>query len=296
MRKILVIGKNGQLARELKNLASVDTHIECLGREEIDLLDQNTVNSVVKNGNYNAIINASAYTAVDKAEEDRIGASELNITAVENLAVAAKNNNCQLVHVSTDFVFDGTNNQPYKLDAQPNPINVYGETKLAGERKLTALIPNNSCIIRTSWVYSVYGNNFVKTMLRLMAERDTLSVVDNQMGSPTHASTLAKACLTAAKNKIHGIQHWTGLGVASWYDFAESIKEISLALGLLTKDIQIIPINDSQYPTPAARPKYSVLDKSMNALELNAIGANHWRAELRSMLLQYKEFKELENE
>ncbi|MFY8349599.1 dTDP-4-dehydrorhamnose reductase [Pseudoalteromonas sp. SSM20] len=277
--RALIIGKSGQVANEL--LATCPSHISVVayGRGDIDVLDIASIQAVVENVQADIIINASAYTAVDKAETEQDAAFELNRDAVANLATIAKANNIRLLHISTDFVFDGTQSTPYKTDDKPNPINVYGASKLAGELAIQEIYPENAAIVRTSWVYSSHGNNFVKTMLRLMAEKDALNIVSDQIGSPTYAKGLAEYLWRLAEqDTMQLIQHYSDLGVASWYDFAVAIQEIALEKGLLTKPIEILPIPASQYPTPASRPAFSVMEKTYPKL------AKHWRFNLESMI------------
>lgn len=277
--KALVIGKNGQVAYEL--LATCPSHISAVayGRNDIDILDIASVQAVVEKEQPGVIINASAYTAVDKAETEKEAAFAINGDAVANLATISKANNIRLLHISTDFVFDGTQSTPYTTDDKPNPINVYGASKLAGESAIQEIYPENAAIVRTSWVYSSHGNNFVKTMLRLMAEKDALNVVSDQIGSPTYAKGLAEYLWRLAEqDTLELIQHYSDLGVASWYDFAVTIQEVALEKGLLTKSISISPIPASQYPTPAIRPQYSVMGKDHNHVQL------HWKFHLEDML------------
>ncbi len=283
MKTIIVIGKNGQLAWELKRLNS-EHKITCLGREDIDITEAENLTSTLAKYDIEAIINASAYTAVDKAETDQEQAYLINETAVKNLAAYCKSKNIHLTHVSTDYVFDGEKGSPYKTDDNYNPQGVYGASKAAGEKVIQNLIAEQSCILRTSWVYSSHGNNFVKTMLRLMKEKPELGVIDDQIGSPTSALGLAQACSYAAQNKITGIHHWTDQGVASWYDFAQAIQAQAIALGMLEKVIPIKPIPSSAYPTPAKRPHYSVLDKSSLNDDFSDIESKHWQLQLNKVL------------
>jgi dTDP-4-dehydrorhamnose reductase len=280
---IVVIGKNGQLAREIMQLAN-DDDIHCLGRNEVDLLDMNGLTVALNQIQPEGIINAAAYTAVDKAESDQQNAYALNQTAVANLATYAKQHNCHLVHVSTDYVFDGDKGSPYKVNDSYNPQGVYGASKAAGEKALLDIYPEASCILRTSWVYSSHGNNFVKTMLLLMAENPELVVIDDQIGSPTWAKNLARACLFAVKNQVSGVHHWTDRGVASWYDFAIAIQSLALKKGLLINAIPIKPIPSSAYPTPVKRPYNSVLDKATLAIEFSELAPQYWRNALSEML------------
>jgi dTDP-4-dehydrorhamnose reductase len=280
---IVVIGKSGQLAHEIMRLAGDDS-VHCLGRDDINILDTASLATVLERFQPEGIINASAYTAVDKAESDQLNAYALNQTAVANLATYAKQHHCHLVHVSTDYVFGGDKGSPYKVDDSYDPQGVYGASKAAGEKSLLDIYPQASCILRTSWVYASYGNNFVKTMLRLMAEKPELGVIDDQIGSPTWARDLAKACIYAIRNRVSGVHHWTDNGAASWYDFAVAIQSLALEKGLLTHAIPIKPILSSAYPTPAKRPHYSVLDKSTLTTEFSGLVPQYWRKALSDML------------
>ncbi|MFT2091659.1 dTDP-4-dehydrorhamnose reductase [Paraglaciecola sp. 2405UD69-4] len=280
---IIVIGKSGQLAQELKFL---DNSVLCLGRRDIDIISAENVSSVLSQYNVMGIINASAYTAVDKAESEQEQAFEINATAVENLAKYANQNSVPLVHVSTDYVFSGDKGSPYQVDDVHAPIGVYGASKAAGEKAVQQFAPSQSCIIRTSWVYSQFGNNFVKTMLKLMAEKPELGIIDDQIGSPTSAAALAKACLYAVKNNVTGYHHFTDAGVCSWYDFALATQELGIKYGLLDKSIPVKPIPTSAYPTPAKRPSYSVLDKASLKMAFNGLQPKHWRVELSEVMHQ----------
>jgi dTDP-4-dehydrorhamnose reductase len=259
MKKILVTGSNGQLGSEIRILAPNYPNFEFIFTDIEDFpLDQSNV--IVANFNRiqpDAVINCAAYTAVDKAEQDQVAADAINHLAIATLASLCADSGAKLVHISTDFVFDGRSPVAYKESDQPNPKSVYGLTKLAGETACLKKCPE-SIIIRTAWVYSEFGNNFVKTMLRLMTERDSLSVVNDQVGSPTYAGDLAKVILTILDSAKweSGIYHYSNAGEISWFDFAQDIK----ALGNKTCDIVGIPT--SSYPTPAERPAYSLLDKS----------------------------------
>jgi dTDP-4-dehydrorhamnose reductase len=281
---ILVIGKSGQLAWELKQQSTSTVNIICVGRDDIDLFDLDSIAKVLLLNSVDAVINAAAYTAVDLAETDIENAFLLNATAVENLARACSDKNIFIVHVSTDFVFDGNRSSPYLVNDAKSPIGVYGESKSKGEYLLQAICGDSSCIIRTSWVYSLHGNNFVKTMLRLMVDKPELGIISDQIGSPTYAKNLAFACVYAAVNNVKGIYHWTDLGVASWYDFAVAIQELAIEKGLLKNAIPINPIQTKDYPTPAKRPSYSVLDKSSLNADFAVVEQVHWRKQLSSML------------
>ncbi len=245
---------------------------------EFDITNPAQVAAVVAASGATHLVNAAAYTAVDKAESDLETARRINVEAVAILADAARAAGLKFVHVSTDFVFDGRSSMPYAPDAPTNPLGAYGVTKRDGELAAGA----DALIVRTAWVYAAVGSNFVHTMLRLMRERDELRVVADQIGTPTHAASLAGAIWTLAAHGATGTYHWTDAGAASWYDFAVAIQEEALARGLLTLAIPVIPIRTADYPTPAARPNYSVLDKTTTFAITGP--ARHWRDELRDCL------------
>ncbi|WP_296050576.1 dTDP-4-dehydrorhamnose reductase [uncultured Alteromonas sp.] len=280
MKKLVVIGKSGQLAWEIARLVP---EAVCLGRDDIDITSGEDIAAKLGPINPDAVINASAYTAVDKAESDEENAYLLNQTAVANLAKYCKSNNVFLVHVSTDYVFNGEKGSPYTVDDAIEPQGMYGKTKAAGEAEVTSILPAASAILRTSWVYSSHGNNFVKTMLRLMAEKPQLGVIDDQIGSPTWAKGLARACVEAASHRTAGVYHWSDEGVCSWYDFAIAIQQLGLEKGLLQQAVPVKPIPSSAYPTPAKRPHYSVLDKTLTR-ETFTSPLNHWREQLSAMM------------
>jgi len=280
MKKLVVIGKSGQLAWEIARLVP---EAMCLGRDDIDITSGEDIAAKLGLINPDAVINASAYTAVDKAESDEENAYLLNQTAVANLAKYCKSNNVFFVHVSTDYVFNGEKGSPYTVDDAIEPQGMYGKTKAAGEAEVTSVLPAASAILRTSWVYSSHGNNFVKTMLRLMAEKPQLGVIDDQIGSPTWAKGLARACVEAASHRTAGIYHWSDEGVCSWYDFAIAIQQLGLERGLLEQAVPVKPIPSSAYPTPAKRPHYSVLDKTLTR-ETFTSPLNHWREQLSAMM------------
>ncbi|MEL0613797.1 dTDP-4-dehydrorhamnose reductase [Marinomonas arenicola] len=282
--KVLITGKGGQLAWELEQLAPSVFDVTCVGRSELDIANEQDVSNYIDRHQPDLVINAAAYTAVDQAERDCELAFKINETGVKNLAQACKKVNARILHVSTDFVFDGQSPLPYQTDSKVNPVNVYGASKLAGEVQLQTILPSNSVVVRTAWVYSVHGNNFVKSMLRLMQEKSQLGIISDQIGTPTWAKGLARWLWTIADNaEVIGTYHWTDAGVASWYDFSIAIQELGVEKGLLKKNIPISPIFTAAYPTPAKRPNFSVLDKE-SAEAVSDLKTVHWRKQLSDMM------------
>lgn len=280
--RVLVTGAGGQLGRALQATAPAGIALLALDRAALDISDAAAVAARVREAAPDLVINAAAYTAVDKAESDAEAARRINAEAPGHLATAAAAAGARFVHVSTDFVFDGACGSPYRPDHPTAPLGVYGATKLAGEQAVRMAHPG-ALIVRTAWVYGDTGHNFVRTMLRLMAEREEVRVVADQIGTPTYAAGLARALWALDAAGATGIHHWTDSGAASWYDFAVAIQEEALVLGLLARAVPVIPIATSAYPTPARRPAYSILDKSA-AVALVGGPAPHWRVHLRKML------------
>ena len=281
--KVLIAGSAGQLGRALQASAPPGITVIAPLETAFDITDADVVAAVVAKAQPDQIINAAAYTAVDKAESDEAAARRINVNAVGLLAAAARTVGAGFTHVSTDFVFDGTAHYPYSPEASPNPLGVYGRTKLDGEATAAEFHPR-PLIVRTAWVYAAQGRNFVATMLRLMNEHDEVHVVADQIGTPTHAASLARALWLLIDANEHGVWHWTDAGVASWYDFAVAVQHEALALGLLTRRATIVPIRTKDYPTPARRPAFGVLDKTATWALTGP--ARHWRDELRDCLME----------
>ena len=290
--RILVTGKNGQLGRSIYiivNTANGDNlppnEFIFVGRAELDLSSESSISHYFdSNDRFDVIINCAAYTAVDKAEEEQELANQVNHLAVKQLAQIAKRQDSKLIHVSTDYIFDGESNKPYIETDETNPINVYGKTKLAGEKTLQVIMSTNALIIRTSWVYSEYGNNFVKTMLRLGKERGEINVVSDQIGSPTYATDLAKVILKIIENKGYQdkdkateIYHYSNKGEISWYDFTKEIFKLAKI------DNKVSPITTEQYPTPAKRPKNTLMSKDKIA-EIFSVNILDWKKSLETCL------------
>ena len=273
--RVLVAGSGGQLGRALATSAPGGVTLIAPPEAEFDIGNAVQVAAVVADTKPDLLINAAAWTAVDKAEAEEAAALLVNATAVGHLAAAAATTGSRFVQISTDYVFDGQACQPYGPDTPPAPASAYGRTKLAGEQAAAAHHPA-PLIIRTAWVYAAQGNNFVRTMLRLMAERDEVRVVADQVGTPTHALSLARAIWALQGHS--GVFHWTDAGITSWYDFAVAIQDEALRMGLLTRHVPIIPIATADYPTPARRPAWSVLDKG-SSWAITGPG-RHWRHEL----------------
>lgn len=283
MIKVIVTGAAGQLGWEIQRTAPDDIELIALDRSGLDITDIEQVSSLLQKEQPDWVINTAAYTAVDKAEEQKDLAFQVNAEGAKNLAKACKIAGSKLLQVSTDFVFDGEQAIPYLPTSKTNPLSVYGSSKQKGEEVVLAELGNQCVIIRTSWVYSTHGSNFVKTMLALMAERDKLGIIVDQIGTPTWGNSLAKAIWLIIKKDLAGIYHWSDSGVASWYDFAVAIQRDANDLGLLQRTIPIEPIPGYTYPLLARRPAYSVLDKQQTIEKLGYV-AEHWRDALRKML------------
>ena len=283
--KVLITGSNGQLGSEIKECASEYENLECIFKDlpELDICDTETLTTIITDQDINVVINCAGYTSVDKAEEEEQIAQKVNSEGVLNLVDALKKVDGKLIHISTDYVFDGNHSQPYKESDPVSPIGVYGKTKRAGE--LAVLNSSiDAIVIRTSWLYSMYGNNFVKTMLRIGNNKKSIQVVSDQLGTPTYAKDLAKTCLDILSDagstnisKKGSLYHYSNEGVTSWYDFATAIMEIS------NIDCKVIPIETKDYPTQARRPLYSVLDKSKIKSDFK-LTIPHWRDSLANCI------------
>ena len=286
MLNILVTGSNGQLGSEINELSeNYKYNFFFTDKDSLDISSEKDIIDFIETNDINTIINCAAYTAVDKAEDDEINADKINHLAVKNLAKIAKEKNIKLIHVSTDYVFDGTNHKPYVETDITNPNGVYGKSKLDGEKAMQDIDPNNSMIIRTSWVYSSFGANFVKTMLRLGKEKESLGVIFDQIGTPTYARDLARTILDIIpkiKNEKVEIYNYSNEGVLSWYDFAKEIMRMAKL------DCKINPIETKEYPTPATRPHYSLLNKSKIKKEYN-IAIPYWKDSLDKCLIKMGE-------
>lgn len=280
--RIMIAGAGGQLGRALQAHAPMGADVIALGRAALDIGDAAAVSARVRAAAPELVVNAAAYTAVDKAEGDAAAAARINADGPGHLAEAAAAAGARFIHVSTDFVFDGASGIPYAPDHPTAPLGVYGATKRDGEVAALAAHPD-ALIVRTAWVYGDTGHNFVRTMLRLMAERTEVRVVADQIGTPTYATGLARALWALDAAGARGIHHWTDSGAASWYDFAVAIQEEAVAIGLLNRAVPVVPIATSDYPTPARRPSYSILDTRVAAALIGA-PAPHWRVHLREML------------
>ncbi len=290
MKNILVTGAYGQLGNEVRILSAnyPEYNFMFTDVDSLDICDKDELIDFVTGNDIRYIINCAAYTAVDKAEDDAELCEKINATAVKNLGLAAAEAGAGIIHVSTDYVFDGTSCRPYTEDMPTKPCSVYGKTKLKGEKNLLKACPN-AIIIRTAWLYSPFGNNFVKTMIKLGSERESLNVIFDQVGTPTYAEDLADAILKAMNQTIDtdhdkgGVYHFSNEGVCSWYDFTIKIHELA---GI--KTCKVNPIETKDYPTKAARPHYSVLNKTKIKQAFN-ITIPHWEASLKNCIKELSE-------
>jgi len=291
--RILVTGKNGQLGRSIQKIVNTATKIDnnqspndfiFVGRKELDLSSESSISQYFDNNKFDIIINCAAFTQVDRAKKEAELANQINHLSVKQLAIIANEQKARLIQISTDYVFDGENNKPYVETDIPNPVNIYGKTKLAGEQVLQEVMPMNALIIRTSWLYSEYGNNFVKTLLRLGKERDELNVVSDQIGSPTYAADLADAILEIIEHKkfrdegqTTQVYHYSGEGEISWHELAKEIFKIEKI------ECEANPVTSQQYPTPAKRPRNTLMNKD-KIVEVFNIKISNWKSSLNTCM------------
>lgn len=280
--KALITGAGGQLGRALLGAAPAGCELRALGHAELDIADAEAVAALMRSFAPEVVLNAAAFTGVDAAESAADSAARANSLGPAVLAAACRDGGAWLVHVSSDYVFDGAQSRPYDTQARPNPLSVYGRSKLAGELAVARELPGRSTVVRASWLYSAAGG-FPARMLALMQSRPQLSVVSDQVGAPTHAAGLAQVLWALAARRAPGLMHWCDSGVASWYDFAVAIAEEGMRKGLLKSAPAIRAIASADYPTPAARPPYSLLDKRATERLLGR-DAPHWRSALRETL------------
>ncbi|MCY2687804.1 dTDP-4-dehydrorhamnose reductase [Salinimicrobium sp. TH3] len=284
--KLLITGSKGQLGSEIRDLSVDFPKYDFIftSREDLDISDKESAKVFIEKNSIDVIINCAAYTAVDKAESEPELANKTNHLSVRNLAEIARENRLKMIHISTDYVFNGKGYKPYLVDNPTSPLNMYGKTKLEGEKAMLEIDPVNSMIIRTSWVYSSFGNNFVKTMLRLGEQREELNVISDQVGAPTYARDLAEFILkkaVKAENENLEVYHFSNEGVCSWYDFANEIIESAKL------NCKLSPIPTSAYPTPAARPHYSLMD--LNKLKNTfSYTIPYWKDSLRDCIQKVK--------
>ena len=284
--RVLLTGANGQLAQALLQSCPDGIDLHAVDRSRLDLADPDACAEVVAALKPDWVLNAGAYTAVDRAEAEPELAMAVNGAAPAAFAQALQSSGGRLLQISTDFVFNGQQGSPYQPDQSRDPLGVYGRTKAAGEAGAQQqLDPQRLCILRTSWVYGPVGHNFLRTMLRLHRERDQIAVVADQVGCPTATDGLAQACWAILERELCGVQHWCDAGAASWYDFAVAIGELGQAAGLIQRAAVVQPIGTADYPTPARRPSYSLLDCSSTRAALG-LPVRQWRQALQQVMAQ----------
>lgn len=286
-KRVLITGARGQLGTELQITTPAHFLTQAVNSNDLDIRRKDDVMGKVSEFQPDWIIHAAAYTAVDAAEEETEQAIAINVCGTEHLALAAKACKARLIYISSDYVFDGKSPRVYKTDTVTQPLSVYGRSKRDGETKVIEILTDYGAIVRTSWVYGLNGHNFVKTILRLCAEKEQLNIVSDQIGTPTWARTLAQMIWSGIEKEISGIWHYSDAGVASWYDFAIAIQEIGLERGLLKNPVVILPITSDEFPQAAKRPAFSLLDKTAtwSKLQLTPL---HWRSALQQMMCEMR--------
>ena len=301
MNKLLLTGADGQLGQTFQtHFPSSDLsqkyRLLTADIQEMDLTKEKSISDFLQSNIPSLIVNCGAYTSVDTAESEVEAARKINDGAVSCIARWASENNCRMIHISTDFVFDGRKREPYSPFDETNPLGIYGETKLAGESHLLKLLPKDGVVLRASWLYSEHGHNFVKTMIELMNRKSELGVVNDQIGSPTSTHSLVRVLLSLIEHcTISGVLHWCDGAAISWYDFAIEIQRQAYKHGLLEREIPIKPLTTEEYPTPAVRPRYSVLHRG-TTLEKLSLHVTNWQAELKAVVLQIKALNEASDE
>lgn len=281
--RVLVTGAGGQLGQALVRTAPGGLAVRALSRAELDIADAGAVSAALRDLRCELVVNAAAFTRVDAAESRSQEAQRVNALGPAVLAAACRASGAWLTQVSTDYVFDGAQTEPYLPTAAPNPLNVYGRSKLAGERAVIHELGERCTVLRTSWVYGAGHRNFVTTMLDRFARPEAVRVVSDQIGVPTHVAGVARVLWALCERRAAGLWHWSDAGVASWYDFAVAIAEEGHVAGLLSNSVQVTPITTADYPTPAHRPGNSVLDCDDSVAQLGLTPAP-WRDSLRAML------------
>jgi dTDP-4-dehydrorhamnose reductase len=282
--RVLITGAEGQIGRALAATAPPGAEVGFRSRADLDITSREDVARGVGDFGPDLVLNAAGYTSVDGAEAEPAAARTVNEEGARHLAEAAAGAGARMLQVSTDYVFDGRQGHPYAPGDPPNPLNAYGVSKLAGERAVLDTLGDRAVVLRTAWVYAATGRNFLLTMLRLLNEREQVRVVSDQVGTPTSAPSVARAAWAlAVRPEVHGIAHWTDGGIATWYEFAVAIQQEALEAGLLHRDATVLPISTEEYPTPACRPRYSVLDCSATRAALGMV-PDHWRVALRRTL------------
>ena len=287
-KQLVLLGAQGQLGKTLQqHWQDVALHeqwqVTAFGRDAVDISSPRSIAAGLAGIQADWVINAAAYTQVDKAEQEQNQAFGINGQGAGNIAEWVARQGGRLLQLSTDFVFSGSSKQAYMPEAETDPLSVYGASKLQGEQAVRRILGDRALVLRTSWLYSPYGTNFVRTMLRLMSEKDQLRVVSDQIGTPTATTSLAVLITRIIETAVGGIFHWSDAGVASWYEFAVAIQEEALDLGLLQRAVPITPISTAEYPTAARRPAFSVLDKTSTCQQFDC-NPSHWRTQLRLVL------------